>query len=253
MIELPKALVVGFLGSIVGIAIGMTGVGGGTLSVPLLTIVAGQPIWESVGTALLFSTLVKSYAAWRYYLDRNIDFRVLHSLLIGGLPGVIGGSFLMQRLSGEHNKKTMIAAVGGIVAITAGVSLYRTFRTFARTSSRAGTISVAACLIGIEIGFSSAGAGALGSVLLFNTTTLSATSVVGTDLAFGLALSLTGGLIHLSTGNWHPQLLIPFVTGGFVGVFLGTRLSRRVSPARLRQVVLGSATILGLALLKQGL
>ena len=231
----------------------MTGVGGGTLSVPLLTLVTGQPIWESVGTALLFSSVVKIYAAWRYYLDRNIDFHVLRTLLLGGLPGVIAGSFLMQRWSGEHNKRTMIAAVGGIVAATSGVSLYRTFRTFQRTCSPAGVICVIACLIGIEIGFSSAGAGALGSVLLFNTTTLSAVSVVGTDLAFGLALSLVGGFIHLSTGNWHPQLLIPFVTGGLVGVFLGARLSRRISPGRLRQVVLASATILGLALLKQGL
>jgi hypothetical protein len=91
--------------------------------------------------------------------------------------------------------------------------------------------------IGAEVGFSSAGAGALGSLLLLWLTPLTAARVVGTDLFFGLCLSLVGSGFQLTAGNYDGQILARLVIGGLVGAFAGTYLAA-ITPQKAFRVVL---------------
>jgi uncharacterized membrane protein YfcA len=91
--------------------------------------------------------------------------------------------------------------------------------------------------IGAEVGFSSAGAGAIGSLALLWMTPLTAARVVGTDLFFGLCLSLVGSGFQLSAGNYDPVILTKLVIGGVFGAFAGTYVAA-ITPQRAFRIVL---------------
>ena len=96
-----------------------------------------------------------------------------------------------------------------------------------------------AAAIGAEVGFSSAGAGALGSVALLSLTAMPAAQVVGTDMAFGLATSVVGGGFHFGAGHYQAALLIKLIVGGLAGALAGASLSS-VVPARALRVALSA-------------
>jgi hypothetical protein len=91
--------------------------------------------------------------------------------------------------------------------------------------------------VGAEVGFSSSGAGALGTLALLGLTALDVPSVVGTDLSFGLCLSLIGGGLHLTHGGVDPALLSNLIAGGIAGALVGTGLAPRI-PARTMRLAL---------------
>ncbi len=102
--------------------------------------------------------------------------------------------------------------------------------------------------IGAEVGFSSAGAGALGSILLFGFTKLAPAEVVGTDLCFGLIVASIGSAIHLSAGNYDGALLLKLVVGGVLGAITGSLLAGRIAPKLMRVTVLVMLVVLGVQL-----
>jgi hypothetical protein len=104
---------------------------------------------------------------------------------------------------------------------------------------RSGWLPLIALGIGSEVGFSSAGAGALGSVALLNLTPLAPAQVVGTDVMFGLALSLIGGGFHLFQGHYQSAILIRLIIGGIVGALIGANLLS-VLPSRPLRLALSA-------------
>jgi len=98
--------------------------------------------------------------------------------------------------------------------------------------------------IGAEVGFSAAGAGALGSIALLGLTSLTAGQVVGTDMFFGLAISTVGGGIQLHAGNFAPDLLWKLVVAGIPGVIVGANMVTRLPSRPLRYAL--SVWIIGL-------
>jgi uncharacterized membrane protein YfcA len=107
-------------------------------------------------------------------------------------------------------------------------------------------VAAVAVPIGAEVGFSSAGAGALGSLVLMNLTSLTPAQVVGTDLCFGLVVSSIGGAWHLSAGDYSFILLRGLALGGLAGVLLGAWLSS-ILPARPLRAAL-SVALFGLGI-----
>jgi len=214
------------LGFAIAAVISLTGVGGGVITAPILTLFLGLAPAESVGTALLFSAIVKLVAAPVYILRRQVHFRTLGLLLVGGLPGVIVGSYLLARMNAAHQKGPLFGLLGATIILMAALNLYR---LFASGHTKPGTghlrwLPLLALPIGAEVGFSSAGAGALGSLALMNFTTISTGEVVGTDMLFGLGLSLVGGGISLGSGNYQQPLLIKLAVGGLMGALAGATL-----------------------------
>jgi hypothetical protein len=235
--------------------IGLTGVGGGVMTVPVLVLFMRVPAAAAVGTALAFSALVKIPAAIVFLHQRKIEFGVLRRLLLGGLPGVLVGGLALQKLEDAGLRNVVLIAVGVTIALTAAFNLARLVRETAPRPpgcDRRRLLPWLALPIGIEVGFSSAGAGALGTLVLLYCTPLAAAQVVGTDLAFGLALSAVGGGLHLGLGHLDPALFLRLVAGGIPGALLGARLANVLPTRALRAGLLVWLVFLGTQILYRG-
>jgi uncharacterized membrane protein YfcA len=239
--------VVGFL---IATAVGLTGVGAGTITAPVLILFFGISPAAAVGTALTFAAVIKAVVAPAYLLRRQVSLPVLLRLCAGGIPGVLGGVWLVHSLSAKNFQSGLMLIVGATIAITALFTLYRVLRPIALHHGRDGArwLPIIAVGIGTEVGFSSAGAGALGSLALLNLTKLSPAQVVGTDMIFGLVLALLGGGLHLAAGHYDSALLTRLLVGGVVGVWTGANLSSIVPPRPLRIALAVSLTAIGLQL-----
>ncbi len=238
------------LGFLIAFAIGVTGVGAGTVTAPLLILALGLPPEVAVGTALLFGFLVKVPAGAVYLWKRQVDPKALLRLLLGGAPGVLLGSLLLAQLKGA--KDLVLLLVGLTVVFSAGLGLWRSLRGPGRGRERPWLLPPAAFGIGLEVGFSSAGAGALGTLLLLHATRLSPQKVVGTDLLFGLVLALLGGGVHLAFGQVAPGLLLALASGGVIGGLSGALFATRLPKEPLRLALLLWLLLIGGQLVYRG-
>lgn len=216
------------LGFVIAVFIGLTGVGAGSMTTPLLILLVGMPASEAVGTALIFGSVVKILTTPMYLARRQVDWRALVFLLATGVPGVLGGSLLLRGVRGS----VMTVVVGVTIMSIALLNLFR-FSKVTR-HNRKPWLMLVGLPIGAEVGFSSAGAGALGALSLMSLTTLEPAAVVGTDLAFGLVLSLIGGSIHVAMGDLNTAVLWKLLAGGVVGAISGVLLSSRLPSRKLR-------------------
>jgi uncharacterized membrane protein YfcA len=237
------------IGLVIGFSIGCTGVGGGVLTAPALVLLMGFSPRASVNTALIFSALVKLCVSGMYLFQRQVDFRVLAYLLGGGIPGVIGGAVLLESLKNSKSEKWILTAIGLIISASALSSLVMSFRSRREKTARLYVLPPFALAIGLETGFSSAGAGALGSILLLNFTALAPIAIVGTDLWFGLITSATGGTIHALVGGGNWSILAKLVPAGIIGSLAGAAISRKLPSNSLRIAVLACATLVGILLI----
>jgi len=242
-------------GFLIALMIGLTGVGGGVMTVPILVLFMGVPAAPAVGTALAFSALVKIPAGLVYLREGKVDFGVLRRLLLGGLPGVVAGGLLLGEMEGAGLRDVVLVVVGVTIALTAVFNLARLVSDPERRGAgrdRHRLLPWLTLPIGLEVGFSSAGAGALGTLVLLYFTSLDAARVVGTDLAFGLTLSAVGGGLHLGLGHLDRPLFLRLVAGGIPGAFLGARLAGVLPTRALRVGLLVWLVFLGTQLLYRG-
>jgi uncharacterized membrane protein YfcA len=116
------------------------------------------------------------------------------------------------------------------------VNLYRSIRNrlVIKRGDRALWLLPIGALIGGEVGFSSAGAGAMGALAILSLTELPPAKVVGTDMVFGLVLSVLGGGLHVSAGHYDSSMLIKLIAGGVLGAISGATLSTVLPPRPLR-------------------
>lgn len=223
------------IGFFIAMVIGLTGIGGGTLTTPLLVLFAGAPAATAVGTALVFASAVKFAAAPLYLLRSQVRWQLLGLMLAGGLPGVLAGSHLLSWLEASQLKGVTLAAIGSVVAGSALWNLIRPRRTAGGSPIDRSRLLPWVCVpIGAGAGFSSAGAGSLGSLALLHFTSLSPAQVVGTVVLFGLLVASAGGLVHWSLGNLDAGLLLRLLAGGLPGALLGAHLSALLPARKLR-------------------
>jgi len=229
------------LGFAIAVVIAITGVGAGSLIAPLLILFLRVPVAEAVGTALVYSAAVKFIVVPVQIWKRRIDWKTLGLILATGLPGVAIGSFIFQRMAhNEANNFWLYMALGLMIVVSSGWHVYRHFRPageMARRSNSPGWLAAVMLPIGAEVGFSSSGAGALGTLALLGLTPLDARRVVGTDLAFGLCLSIVGGTLHLHSAGLNSSLVINLIVGGVLGGIAGTGLASKI-PVRAMRLAL---------------
>ena len=243
------------IGFVIALIVGMTGMGGGSLTVPVLMLFLGIPATTAVGTALLYTTLTKVIATPMYWARGQVDRKIMKPLLLGGIPGVAIGSVLISRINSQKLQPVVLTLVGFTIAAMALLSLWRLYGKGLERPTRQRTwlIPILTFGIGLEVGFSSAGAGALGSLVLMYCTTLQTTSIVGTELLFGLILSLLGGGLHLAGGGVDMTLLWKLCLGGVAGAWMGAHLGGRVPARQLRTALSGVLLVLGGQLLWRGM
>lgn len=240
------------LGLLIGLAMGTTGVGGGTLTAPALMLFLGEPASQAIGTALLFSSAARLFAALFYVRRRQIGFHALGYLLVGGAPGVVAGTAIMLFLRIEQ-PRIAIAILGAAVILAAGFSLLRPLLPLRGHEDKPKALSVFGFLIALSVGVSSAGAGALGTLVLFNCAKLDPSTVVGTSLLFGFVISAVSGVLHIAFGKIDFAILIQLMAGGVLGASAGSCLVVVLPGRALRATVLVGALLLGSVLLRKGL
>ena len=113
------------LGFIIAVAIGVTGVGAGVITAPVLILFMHVPPAQAVGTALAFSVAVKILVVPMQIYRKQVDYRVLGYLLAGGVPGVLAGSYILAKLNTKGSQGILYAALGATVMIMATANLYR--------------------------------------------------------------------------------------------------------------------------------
>lgn len=227
------------LGFVIAVFIALTGVGAGSLTTPLLILLLGLPAKECVGTALIFGSVVKILTVPTYMARRQVNWRAFSYMVGTGLPGVLAGAFLLSKVP------TML--VTGLVGLTivsiAALNLFR-FGNVVR-HDRTRWLAAIGFPIGIEMGFSSAGAGAVGALALMSLTKLAPAEIVGTDLAFGLALSVVGGGIHAALGSINTAVLWKLLIGGSVGALVGSSMAAHLPSKKLRFALCVALVVIG--------
>jgi uncharacterized protein len=223
-------------GFIIALAIGMTGVGAGSITAPILILFFHQRASDAVTTALLFGTVVKLIATPIYLARGHVNLRVLKFVALGGLPAALVGSVLLGSLDKNSLTRPILIIVGATVVISAAGTLWRSLSPSGIAPKPVSDrwLPWIVAPIGFEVGFSSAGAGALGTVALMRFTRLLPSEVVGTDLAFGLLLSIFAGGIHASMTGVPWPMLLKLLVGGVPAVLIGTQLTTVVSPRKMR-------------------
>jgi uncharacterized membrane protein YfcA len=242
-----------FLGFLIAVAVGLTGVGGGSFTVPALVLIVGLTAGEAVGTAFVFAGVLRLIAAPFYLLGKNFHAQYLWLLLIGAVPGLLLGTLVLRLLGNQGGNPVVVILLGIMLAVTSSVTFVPRAQNpgFAQKNSR--WLPWLALPIGVEYGFSSAGAGALGSVLLLNYSEITTPQVIGTDLIFGLVLAAIGGTFHWKFGAINGLVLGQLLAGGVPGVVLGCALARHVPARKLKLVVAMIAIFAGVQLVWNGM
>jgi uncharacterized protein len=240
------------IGFLIALAVGLTGVGGGSFTVPALVLIAGLTAGEAVGTAFLFAGVLRLIAVPFYLLGKQIHSRYLWLLLKGAIPGLVVGTWVLHLLNRDAGNPVVIILLGIVLAASSSVTFIRRVQNPAFAGKNHHWLPWLALPIGVESGFSSAGAGALGTVLLLNYSEMTPAQVVGTDLLFGLVLAVIGSAFHWSFGSISLPILAQLLLGGVPGVVLGCLLAPKVPANKLKTAVAVVAIFAGLQLMWSG-
>jgi uncharacterized membrane protein YfcA len=240
------------IGFLIALAVGLTGIGGGSFTVPALVLIVGVTANSAVGTAFVFAGVLRLIAAPFYLANRHVHWRYLWLLALGAVPGLLIGTYVLRLLSSSAGSPVVVILLGVLLTASSSVTFIPQVqnRGFAQKNSH--WLPWLALPIGIESGFSSAGAGALGTVLLLNYSEMTPPEVVGTDLLFGLVLAVLGSAFHWKFGSINGHVLVQLLEGGVPGVVIGCIFSRRVPARKLKLVIAVIAIFAGLQLIWSG-
>ncbi len=231
-------------GFIVGLLVGLTGVGGGSLMTPILLMFFHQPAAVAVGTDLLYASITKSAGIFAHGKLGNIDWRIVGLLALGSVPASISTTLLLayMDISSESAVATIKLWLGIALMLTALSVIFRSqLAKFSKTGHwvKPTLAPALTILLGIILGFlvtlTSVGAGALGvTALLILYPKLSITKIVGTDVAHAVPLTLVAGLGHVSLGTVDYSLLGTLLIGSIPGIWIGSHLSAKVAEHWIR-------------------
>lgn len=235
------------IGFLIAVTVGLTGIGGGSFTMPILVLL-GLPPAGAVGTAMVFSAALRLVIAPVYIMRGHVHVRYLALLLAGAVPGLLLGTWALRAMNQFSGGPVILLMVGAMLTVSSTVGFVPRLRRpgFARKNGK--WLAFLALPIGMETGFSSAGAGAMGTILLLNFSELAVPEVVGTDVLFGIVLTVVGSVFHLGWGAIDRVMLFHFLAGGIPGAIFGAVLAKRVPAHRLRMAVAMIAIALGLQL-----
>ena len=242
----------------VGVLIGMTGIGGGSLMTPLLIIFAGIQPTVAIGTDLAYGAVTKTVGGWRHWRNHTVDFGVCWWLAAGSVPGALAGVWALDHLRtalGGDFDQVLLACVAAALMIAALAVLGRVLlmpngaagerQQVTMTPGRRAAAVGIGLVLGLILGLTSVGSGALIGPALILVFRLRPHRVVGTDVFHAAVLLWVAGLAHWVSGNVDFSLMGNILVGSIPGVLIGSQLVMRVPAAGLRPVLgcvlLGSA------------
>jgi hypothetical protein len=251
-------------GFAVGMLVGITGVGGGSLMTPLLVFLFGFKPAIAVGTDLLYAAITKTGGVFVHHKShKSVDWRVVSWMSLGSLPSAVATIFLIKHLIKIEKDITGLITftLGVALILTAIAVLIRSFLTRKKireiedsviSSGRFKKMQIPATIftgiiLGLLVTISSVGAGALGTLaILFLYPKMSTLKVVGTDLAHAIPLTAVAGFGHWSLGHVNFALLGTLLIGSLPGIWVGSHLSVKIPEKVLRPMLATLLLIIGL-------
>jgi uncharacterized membrane protein YfcA len=259
-------------GAIVGFIVGATGVGGGSLMTPLLTLGFGVPAQVAVGTDLLFAAITKSGGAWAHAQRGNVNWSITGWLVVGSLPAAIATLALVHSVQPDAEAFSLFVkrALGIALFATATALLFKAQiqalgSRFAARGTRSTTLAAATvvgylpanaaatarplptlvtgAVIGTLVSLTSVGAGVIGVVALFFLyPLLPARQIVGADIAHAVPLTAVAGLGHAALGTVDWSLLGWLLIGSLPAIHIGAALAHRL-PERVLRLALSTMLV----------
>jgi uncharacterized membrane protein YfcA len=254
-------------GLLVGVMIGLTGVGGGSLMTPILVLLFGQSPSVAVGTDLVFAATTKLAATASFGHSRRVDWRIVGRLALGSIPGaaaVLVWFWLTRRAPGgvdqviEHWLAAMlvITAFGLLLQnLLKRLGLRVTAASLERAERWKPALTVATGLVlGVAVTLTSVGAGALGTVALLYLYPLRLTAdrLVATDIAHALPVTILAGIGHASLGHVNLPVLGCLLLGSIPGVLIASRTAIRLPQAITRTLIAIMLAVVGGRMLLAG-
>ncbi len=241
-------------GFLVGIIVGLTGIGGGSLMTPLLVLAFGIAPATAVGTDLLYAAVTKAGGIYVHDRQGTVDYGVAGWLALGSVPMALVTTVLLHLIAPAPG--TLAAAIKGTLGValllTAAAIIFRArlaaLSPVARWSDRRIAMATVAtgAVLGVLVTLSSVGAGAVGvAVLIFLYPSRPAVQIVGTDIAHAVPLTLVAGLGHATLGTVDLGLLAALLVGSIPGVMLGSHWSRKLPEKFLRPALAAMLVLVG--------
>jgi uncharacterized membrane protein YfcA len=266
-------------GLLVGVLVGLTGVGGGSLMTPLLVFLFGFKPATAVGTDLLFAALTKTGGVWIHHTKHSsVDWRIVRWLSLGSLPFAVVTLFVLNHFAaiGKETTSMITLTLGIALLLTAASILVRSL--LIRRDKNNGVVAeeeieealaenekideikrgrfdrwqipatvLVGAVLGVLVTLTSVGAGALGTVvLLFLYPKMLTVKIVGTDLAHAIPLTAVAGFGHWMLGNVDFVLLGSLMIGSLPGIWVGSHLSAKLPERFLRPILAVLLLIIGL-------
>jgi uncharacterized membrane protein YfcA len=233
----------------VGVLVGTTGIGGGSIMTPLLILVLGTKPVVAIGTDLVYAAITKTVGGWRHLRKGTVSLTISTWLALGSVPGALGGVVVLHwlhRRIGDGFDNFVLWAVAGALLLCGLATLGRAVlvrgieqETDEPVLTRG--LKIGAVVFGLSIGFvlgvTSAGSGSLiavGLIMLFHMTPH---RVVGTDVFHAAVLLWAASIAHLASGNVDFGLMFNLLAGSIPGVWLGTAWSGRIPQPILRHAL----------------
>jgi uncharacterized protein len=251
------------VGLIVGVLIGMTGVGGGSIMTPLLIVLGFNPL-IAVGSDLLYSVPTKLYGAFLHRQQGTVNPQIVKALLWGGLPAAVAGLALLFWL--RHHVDIKIVELWtrhaiGVMLFPAGAMILAqpffrksqpqaSMQSFAWAPGRRARVIALGALVGFIVTLTSIGSGAVTLPLLVVALPLVVLpELIGSDIAFAAFLIPTAALGRWTMGDVNVGLAVNLLIGSLPGVYIGSKLCTRLHANWLRPAVAVTLIFVGTRLI----
>ena len=247
----------------VGILVGTTGIGGGSLMTPILILVFGFKPTTAIGTDLAYGAVTKTVGGFRHWRQKTVDFGLSTWMAFGSVPAAICGVWVLHLLEdafGQGFDNALLIAVAGALLLTGIVILARLLLPSGALNERHSSPlerrhKLAAIALGASVGFvlgvTSAGSGSLIAVGLIMAFRLTPQRVVGTDVFHAAILLWAAALAHIVAGNVDFALAGTILLGSVPGVWIGSGLTMRLPVGVMRATLACVLLAAGLALLQK--